>query len=289
VETWATVPLILDKGADWFKSIGTENSSGTKIFSLVGKVNNTGLVEVPMGITLREIIYDIGGGIPGGKKFKAVQTGGPSGGVLPESMLDIKVDFDELSRIGSMMGSGGMIVMDETTCMVDVARYFLDFLTDESCGKCTPCREGVHLMLKILNRICAGKGEEGDLEKLEEIADTVQTAALCALGQTAPNPVLSTLKYFRDEYIAHIREKRCPAGVCKSLISYNIDQSRCKGCGICLRNCPVEAISGEKQKPHTINQAKCTKCGTCLEVCPENFGAVIKLSGGKPVEIAGVR
>jgi NADH-quinone oxidoreductase subunit F len=289
VETWATVPLILDKGADWFKSIGTENSSGTKIFSLVGKVNNTGLVEVPMGITLREIIYDIGGGIPGGKKFKAVQTGGPSGGVLPESMLDIKVDFDELSRIGSMMGSGGMIVMDETTCMVDVARYFLDFLTDESCGKCTPCREGVHLMLKILNRICTGKGEEGDLEKLEEIADTVQTAALCALGQTAPNPVLSTLKYFRDEYIAHIREKRCPAGVCKSLISYNIDQSRCKGCGICLRNCPVEAISGEKQKPHTINQAKCTKCGTCLEVCPENFGAVIKLSGGKPVEIAGVR
>ena len=289
VETWATVPLILDKGADWFKSIGTENSSGTKIFSLVGKVNNTGLVEVPMGITLREIIYDIGGGIPGGKKFKAVQTGGPSGGVLPENMLDIKVDFDELSRIGSMMGSGGMIVMDETTCMVDVARYFLDFLTDESCGKCTPCREGVHLMLKILNRICTGKGEEGDLEKLEEIADTVQTAALCALGQTAPNPVLSTMKYFRDEYIAHIREKRCPAGVCKSLISYNIDQSRCKGCGICLRNCPVEAISGEKQKPHTINQAKCTKCGTCLEVCPENFGAVIKLSGGKPVEIAGVR
>ncbi|MBN2075307.1 MAG: 4Fe-4S binding protein [Dehalococcoidales bacterium] len=289
VETWATVPLILDKGADWFKSIGTENSSGTKIFSLVGKVNNTGLVEVPMGITLREIIYDIGGGIPGGKKFKAVQTGGPSGGVLPESMLDIKVDFDELSRIGSMMGSGGMIVMDETTCMVDVARYFLDFLTDESCGKCTPCREGVHLMLKILNRICAGNGEEGDLEKLEEIADTVQTAALCALGQTAPNPVLSTLKYFRDEYLAHIRDKRCPAGVCKNLISYSIDSAKCKGCGICLRNCPVEAISGEKQKPHTINQAKCTKCGTCLEVCPENFGAVIKLSGGKPVEIAGAR
>jgi NADH:ubiquinone oxidoreductase subunit F (NADH-binding)/(2Fe-2S) ferredoxin/NAD-dependent dihydropyrimidine dehydrogenase PreA subunit len=289
VETWATVPLILNNGADWFKSIGTQNSSGTKIFSLVGKVNNTGLVEVPMGITLREIIYDIGGGIPGGKKFKAVQTGGPSGGVLPESMLDIKVDFDELSRIGSMMGSGGMIVMDETTCMVDVARYFLDFLTDESCGKCTPCREGVHLMLKILNRICAGNGEEGDLEKLEEIAGTVQTAALCALGQTAPNPVLSTLKYFRDEYIAHIKEKRCPAGVCKSLISYNIQVDKCKGCGICLRNCPVSAISGEKQKPHTINQAKCTKCGTCLEVCPERFGAVIKLSGGKPVEIAGAR
>ena len=289
VETWATVPLILNNGADWFKSIGTENSSGTKIFSLVGKVNNTGLVEVPMGITLREIIYDIGGGIPGGKKFKAVQTGGPSGGVLPESMLDIKVDFDELSRIGSMMGSGGMIVMDETTCMVDVARYFLDFLTDESCGKCTPCREGVHLMLRILNRICSGNGEEGDIEKLEEIAGTVQVAALCALGQTAPNPVLSTLKYFRDEYIAHIKEKRCPAGVCKSLISYNIQVDKCKGCGICLRNCPVNAISGEKQKPHTINQAKCTKCGTCLEVCPERFGAVIKLSGGKPVEIAGAR
>ena len=242
-----------------------------------------------MGITLREIIYDIGGGIPGGKKFKAVQTGGPSGGVLPESMLDIKVDFDELSRIGSMMGSGGMIVMDETTCMVDVARYFLDFLTDESCGKCTPCREGVHLMLRILNRICSGNGEEGDIEKLEEIAGTVQVAALCALGQTAPNPVLSTLKYFRDEYIAHIKEKRCPAGVCKSLISYNIQVDKCKGCGICLRNCPVNAISGEKQKPHTINQAKCTKCGTCLEVCPERFGAVIKLSGGKPVEIAGAR
>jgi NADH:ubiquinone oxidoreductase subunit F (NADH-binding)/(2Fe-2S) ferredoxin len=264
VETWATVPLILNNGADWFKSIGTENSSGTKIFSLVGKVNNTGLVEVPMGITLREIIYDIGGGIPGGKKFKAVQTGGPSGGVLPESMLDIKVDFDELSRIGSMMGSGGMIVMDETTCMVDVARYFLDFLTDESCGKCTPCREGVHLMLRILNRICSGNGEEGDIEKLEEIAGTVQVAA-------------------------HIKEKRCPAGVCKSLISYNIQVDKCKGCGICLRNCPVNAISGEKQKPHTINQAKCTKCGTCLEVCPERFGAVIKLSGGKPVEIAGAR
>ena len=289
VETWATVPLILDKGADWFKSIGTENSSGTKIFSLVGKVNNTGLVEVPMGMTLREIIYDIGGGIPGSKKFKAVQTGGPSGGVLPESMLDIKVDFDELSRIGSMMGSGGMIVMDETTCMVDVARYFLDFLTDESCGKCTPCREGVHLMLKILNRICTGNGKEGDIEELEEIAGTIQDAALCALGQTAPNPVLSTLKYFRDEYKAHIEEKRCPAGVCKNLISYSIQPEKCKGCGICLRNCPVEAISGEKQKPHVINQAKCTKCGTCLEVCPERFGAVIKLSGEKPVEIAGAR
>jgi len=289
VETWATVPLILNNGADWFQSIGTKNSSGTKIFSLVGKVNNTGLVEVPMGMTLREIIYDIGGGIPRGKQFKAVQTGGPSGGVLPESMLDIKVDFDELSRIGSMMGSGGMIVMDETTCMVDVARYFLDFLTDESCGKCTPCREGVHLMLKILNRICSSNGEDGDIEKLEEIADTVQTAALCALGQTAPNPVLSTLKYFRDEYIAHIKEKRCPAGVCKSLITYNIQADKCKGCGICLRSCPVEAISGEKQKPHTINQAKCTKCGTCLEVCPERFGAVRKISGGKPVEIAGAR
>ena len=289
VETWATVPLIINNGAEWFRNIGTENSSGTKIFSLVGKVNNTGLVEIPMGMTLREIIFDIGGGIPNGKKFKAVQTGGPSGGVIPESMLDIRMDFDELSRVGSMMGSGGMIVMDETTCMVDVARYFLDFLSGESCGKCTPCREGIQLMLNILNRICSGKGEQGDIEKLEELAGTVQDAALCALGQTAPNPVLSTLKYFRDEYEAHIAEKRCPAGACKSLVKYTIQDDKCKGCGICLRNCPAEAISGEKQKPHVIDQEKCTRCGTCFDVCPENFSAVIKMSGGRPVEIKGAR
>jgi NADP-reducing hydrogenase subunit HndC len=287
VETWATVPLIIENGAAWFKGIGTKGSSGTKIFSLVGKVKNTGLVEVPMGMTLREIIYDIGGGIPGGRKFKAVQTGGPSGGVIPASLLDTPVDFDELTRVGSMMGSGGMIVMDETTCMVDVARYFLDFLAGESCGKCTPCREGIYQMLKILNRLCAGKGEEGDIAKLEEIAGVVQVAALCALGQTAPNPVLSTLKYFRDEYEAHIREKRCPAGACKSLVQYSIQSDKCKGCGICLRNCPVSAISGEKQQAHVIDQAKCTRCGTCFEVCPAKFSAVAKVSGGKPVQLSG--
>ncbi len=285
VETWATVPLIIKNGATWFKGIGTRGSSGTKIFSLVGKVKNTGLVEIPMGMTLREIIYNIGGGIPGGRKFKAVQTGGPSGGVIPASLLDTPVDFDELTKVGSMMGSGGMIVMDETTCMVDVARYFLDFLTGESCGKCTPCREGIHQMLKTLNRLCAGRGEEGDIARLEEIAEVVQSSALCALGQTAPNPVLSTLKYFRDEYQAHILEKRCPAGACKSLITYYIQPDKCKGCGICLRSCPVNAISGEKQQVHVIDLNKCTKCGTCLEVCPARFSAVTKLSGGKPVEI----
>jgi len=287
VETWATVPLIIRNGAEWFKGIGTEGSSGTKIFSLVGKVKNTGLVEVPMGMTLREIIYDIGGGIPNGKKFKAVQTGGPSGGVIPASMLDIPVDFDKLADVGSMMGSGGMIVMDETTCMVDVARYFLDFLSGESCGKCTPCREGIHQMLKVLNRLCAGKGEEGDIETLEEIAEVVQNSALCALGQTAGNPVLSTLHYFREEYQAHIEEKRCPAGVCKKLITYHIQSDKCKGCGICLRSCPVSAISGDKQKVHVIDQEKCTKCGTCFEVCPERFSAVTVLSGGRPVEAVG--
>jgi len=287
VETWATVPLIINKGADWFQGIGTEGSKGTKIFSLVGKVNNTGLVEVPMGMTLREIIYNIGGGIRDGRKFKAVQTGGPSGGVIPESLLDTPVDFDELDKVGSMMGSGGMIVMDDTTCMVDVARYFLDFLADESCGKCVPCREGIHQMLKILNRICKGEGSEGDIESLEEIAEVVQVAALCALGQTAPNPVLSTIKYFRDEYEAHIREKRCPAGVCKPLISYHIDPKKCKACMICLRNCPVEAITGGKKQVHVIDQAKCTKCGTCLEVCPPRFNAVIRLSGVREAELVG--
>ncbi len=286
VETWATVPLIIRNGADWFRSTGTEGSSGTKIFSLVGKVNNTGLVEVPMGMTLRQIIYDIGGGVPGGRKFKAVQTGGPSGGVLPAELLDTPVDFDELAKAGSMMGSGGMIVMDETTCMVDVARYFLDFLAGESCGKCTPCREGIHQMLKILNRLCAGNGVAGDIEKLEEIAAVVQDASLCALGQTAPNPVLSTLKYFRDEYEAHIRDKRCPAGACKPLVTYYIEPDKCQGCGICLRACPVSAISGDKQQVHVIDVNKCTKCGTCFEVCPERFGAVTKLSAGRPVEVS---
>jgi NADH:ubiquinone oxidoreductase subunit F (NADH-binding)/(2Fe-2S) ferredoxin/ferredoxin len=279
VETWATVPLIIDKGADWFSGIGTKGSKGTKIFSLVGKVNNTGLVEVAMGMTLREIIYDIGGGIPGGKKFKAVQTGGPSGGVIPESLINTPVDFDELNKVGSMMGSGGMIVMDEDNCMVDVARYFLNFLSEESCGQCVPCREGIYQMLKILNRICAGQGRSGDIELLEEIAEVVRDASLCALGATAPNPVLSTIKYFRDEYQAHVEERRCPAGVCKELISYYIDPKKCQACLLCLRNCPVEAISGGKNLVHVIDQDKCTKCGACLEVCPTRFGAVVKLSG----------
>ncbi|MBL7165060.1 MAG: NADH-quinone oxidoreductase subunit NuoF [Dehalococcoidales bacterium] len=285
VETWATVPLIIDKGAEWFTGIGTEGSKGTKIFSLVGKVNNTGLVEVPMGMTLREIIYDIGGGIPEGKKFKAVQTGGPSGGVIPESFLDLPIDFDELAKVGSMMGSGGMIVMDEDNCMVDIARYFLNFLAGESCGKCLPCREGIYQMLKVLNRICEGKGEGGDIELLEDISEVVRAASLCALGQTSPNPVLSTIKYFRDEYEAHIKEKRCSAGVCKALISYYIEPEKCQACMICLRNCPTEAITGGKNLIHTIDQDKCTKCGTCLEVCPPRFGAITILSGVKVPEL----
>jgi NADH:ubiquinone oxidoreductase subunit F (NADH-binding)/(2Fe-2S) ferredoxin/ferredoxin len=279
VETWATVPLIINKGADWFAQLGTEGSKGTKIFSLVGKVNNTGLVEVPMGITLRDIIYKLGGGIPGGKSFKAVQTGGPSGGCIPEEQLDMKVDFDELAKAGSMMGSGGMIVMDEDTCMVDVARYFLDFLSDESCGKCVPCREGIRQMLKILTNISKGKGREGDIELLEELSQVTRDASLCALGRTAANPVLSTIRYFRDEYEAHIKEKRCPAYVCKALISYYIDPEKCKACMICLRQCPAEAIVGGKNQIHVIDQEKCTKCGTCFEVCPPRFGAAKKISG----------
>ncbi len=284
VETWATVPLIISKGAGWFAGIGTEGSKGTKIFSLVGKVNNTGLVEVPMGMTLRKVIFDIGGGIPSGRKFKAVQTGGPSGGVIPESCLDLPIDFDELAKAGSMMGSGGMIVMDEDTCMVDIARYFLNFLAGESCGKCLPCREGIYQMHKILNRICEGKGEEGDIELLEEISEVVRDASLCALGQTAPNPVLSTIRYFRDEYEAHIKEKRCPAGVCKELISYYIEPEKCQACLICLKDCPAGAITGGKNLVHVIDQDKCTKCGLCLEVCPPRFGAVTKLSGLKVPE-----
>ena len=279
VETWANVPLIINKGSAAFTSIGTEGSKGTKIFSLVGKVNNTGLVEVPMGVTLRDIIYKVGGGIPGGKRFKAVQTGGPSGGCIPEQYLDIKVDFDELKKVGAIMGSGGMIVMDEDTCMVDVARYFLNFLTGESCGKCSPCREGIRQMLKILTKISEGKGREGDIELLEELGQTTRDASLCALGGTAPNPVLNTIRYFRDEYEAHIKEKRCPAYVCKDLISYYIDPDKCQACLSCLRKCPSEAIAGGKNRIHVIDQDKCIKCGTCLEVCPSRFRAVKKISG----------
>ena len=275
VETWANVPFIINKGADWFKSTGTENSKGTKIFSLVGKINNTGLVEVPMGITLREIVYDIGGGIPNGKKFKAVQTGGPSGGVLPESMLDLPVDFDQLTEAGSMMGSGGMIVMDENTCMVDTARYYTEFLADESCGKCVPCREGLRQMLRILNNITNGEGKEGDIELLEELSEFIQEASLCALGQTAPNPVLSTIKHFRDEYEAHINQTRCPAGVCKALISYYINQDDCIGCGLCAKNCPTDAISKTENKTYVIDQEKCIKCGSCLSDCPDKAKAVV--------------
>ncbi len=282
VETWANVPLIINKGAKSFASIGTEGSKGTKIFSLVGKINNTGLVEVPMGITLREVIFEIGGGIPNNKKFKAVQTGGPSGGCLPEKLLDLKVGFDELTEAGSMMGSGGMIIMDEETCMVDVARYFVDFLSDESCGKCAPCREGLRQMHKILTRITEGKGKKGDTGTLEDLAETAVEASLCALGSTAANPFLSTFRYFQDEYKAHIEDKRCPALSCKELISYFINPANCTGCGLCLKDCPEDAIDGGKKKIHIIEQDKCTNCGTCLDVCPTKFNAVIKLSG-KPV------
>jgi len=279
VETWANVPLIINNGADWFTQFGTDTSKGTKIFSLVGKITNTGLVEVPMGTPLRDIIYKIGGGIPGGKKFKAVQTGGPSGGCLPEELLDLPVGFDELTKAGSMMGSGGMIVMDEDTCMVDVARYFLEFLTEESCGKCVPCREGMRQMLKILTNITKGKGKDGDIELLEQLSETAIEAALCALGKSSPNPFLSTLQHFREEYEAHIKEKRCPALSCKELISYYIDPDKCQACMNCLRKCPSEAITGGKRQIHIVDQEKCTKCGTCFEVCPHRFHAVRKISG----------
>ncbi len=274
VKTWANVPLIINRGADWYSGIGTAGSKGTMIFSLVGKINNTGLVEVPMGITLREMIYDIGGGIPNGKKFKAVQTGGPSGGCIPEQYLDTPVDFDELTRLGSMMGSGAMIVMDEDTCMVDVARYFIEFLKGESCGKCAPCREGLTRMSEVLSRIAQGKGGRQDLDTLEDLGGILSNGALCALGTTAANPVLSTIRHFRDEYIAHIDEKRCPAGVCRELVRYSIDPAKCEGCLRCLRACPTGAITGEKRQPHVLNQGMCIKCGACYDVC--RFGAVVK-------------
>jgi NADH-quinone oxidoreductase subunit F len=275
VETWANVPVIIRNGGEWFSQIGTEGSKGTKVFSLVGKVENTGLVEVPMGMTLKEIVYDIGGGVKGGKGLKAVQTGGPSGGCIPEEHLDVRVDFDELTKLGSMMGSGGMIVMDEDTCMVNVAKYFLGFLKEESCGKCVPCREGISQMLHILDRITKGEGERGDIESLEGLAEVVEGGSLCALGQTAVNPVLATIKYFRDEYDEHIDEGRCAAKECRGLFLYEIDEEACTGCGICRKNCPDEAIRGERKEAHVILQEKCTKCGTCYEKCP--FTAILKV------------
>lgn len=285
VETWANVPVIISKGAAWYQDIGTETSKGTKIFSLVGKINNTGLVEVPMGISLREIIYDIGGGIKDGKKFKAVQTGGPSGGCIPHDMLDQPIDFDTLAKAGSIMGSGGMIVMDEETCMVDVARYFLSFTQEESCGKCVPCRIGTRQMVDILTRITEGKGEMEDLEKLEQLSQTVHCGSLCGLGQTAPNPVLTTLRYFKDEYLAHIEDKMCPSLSCKELICYYIEPEKCIGCMLCKKNCPVDAISGERKELHVIDQEKCIKCGACLDVCPPRAQAVSKYTGREKDEI----
>jgi NADH-quinone oxidoreductase subunit F len=293
VETWANVSAIMRKGADWYSGYGTEKSRGTKTFSLVGKVNRTGLIEVPMGISLREIIYGIGGGITGDKDFKAVQTGGPSGGCLPASFLDSPVDYESLAEAGSIVGSGGMVVMDEDTCMVDVARYFLTFTQLESCGKCIQCRWGTRQMLDILEDIVSGKGREGDIDLLLELGEAVKNGSLCALGGTAPNPVLTTIRYFRDEYEAHINEKRCPALACKALVSYYIDAEKCQGCGICARACPAEAIKGGKRLVHVIDQSKCIKCGSCFDACPTKFRAVMKISGEtvetptEPVPVGG--
>ncbi len=274
VETYANIPQIILKGADWFRSMGTEKSPGTKVFALGGKIKHTGLVEVPMGTTLREIVEEIGGGIPGGKKFKAAQTGGPSGGCIPASLIDTPIDYDNLMEIGSMMGSGGLIVMDEDTCMVDIAKFFLEFTVDESCGKCTPCRVGTKRLLELLEKITSGNGTMRDLERIEELAQFIKENSLCGLGQTAPNPVLSTLQYFRDEYLAHIQDKRCPAGVCKALLTYKIDESKCRGCTLCARACPAGAINGSVRNPHNIDTLKCVKCGACMETC--RFGAISK-------------
>lgn len=274
VETYANIPVIFNKGPEWFSSLGTELSPGTKVFALGGRINNTGLVEVPMGTTLRDVVENIGGGVPNGKKFKAAQTGGPSGGCIPSTYYDIPIDFENLKSIGCMMGSGGLIVMDEDSCMVDIAKFFLEFTVSESCGKCTPCRVGTKRMLEILTRISEGKGEMEDLEKLEELANFIQTNSLCGLGQTAPNPVLSTMRFFRDEYVAHIKDKTCPAGVCKKLLKYSIIEEKCKGCTLCARNCPVDAISGAVKMPHVIDTAKCIKCGACMDNC--RFGAIIR-------------
>ena len=274
VETYANIPVIINKGAEWFASIGTEKSKGTKVFALGGKINNTGLVEVPMGTTLREIVEEIGGGCPNGKKFKAAQTGGPSGGCIPASLIDTEIDYDSLMSIGSMMGSGGLIVMDEDNCMVDIAKFFLEFTVDESCGKCAPCRIGTKRLYEMLEKITSGKAEMEDLDKLENLCYAIKESALCGLGQTAPNPVLSTLRYFKDEYIAHVKDKTCPAGVCKALVNYHIDPDKCKGCSLCSKKCPAGAISGEIKNPFTIDTSKCIKCGVCMDTC--KFGAIYK-------------